>query len=120
MLKHFLLLWVSICLIGCTTTHAMPVSTLDRDDPPFKRGETLTLVMTDGTERKVTYRRATEEALITRDGPIPWDDIAQVRDRDFSAGKTAGAGALTYLVLVGLGMLLLGKAIEEGFSSDDD
>ena len=101
MIRKIVVLLASLSLLACTTTnalHSYPAQPRDLDR--FEAGETVTLVLSDGRRVHATLVKITPSGVGTKGKNYSWQEVSEVRDRDFSLAKST---ALFLLVVAAIG-----------------
>ena len=97
-------LTISLLVAGCTS--------FDDLDPPgavagqLNPGDEVEVVTVDGRNYRFTVKAVDAEAISGDGVRVPVADIATLKRREISAGKTAGVAAGGYVLVIGIPVML--------------
>lgn len=122
MIRTIIVILLCICMLGCTSMQAVEGPVL-AEPTQLSTGDSVQVTTKAGRSYELTVTELSNDAITGQDDDgklwkVPFDQVRSLEIERFNTAKTAGATAaglsLTAIVLIVLGTIAFGKAIESG------
>lgn len=123
--KRALIVILSVSMIACSTVRYINDVSYHTVKQHFKPGDDIVLVDSLGNPHNLKISQIVDDRLYGYDGDMEvsfsYSQISKIQYKEFSGGKTAGAGAATVITLlvIAAAMLIAGQKMFES-SRDSD